>query len=170
MNRAWAHISREKTQKVCLFYSKNNKMIVWLPNMAYTFWETHEVRKGIWAFFLVVFPMLIGWAEVKERNVGECFACLTWLNGLFVRTLQYHVQTHTPAALDPHELLLSVFRLCRSVQPPSWTQSVSQMNYEMNSITIHNCTEMYSVYSKWPEYTGECQSCWIHVFSPRFLQ
>ena len=31
--------------------SQNNK-IVWLTNMADTFWEIHEVRKGMWAFLL----------------------------------------------------------------------------------------------------------------------
>ena len=34
-----------------LFYSQNNK-IVWLTNMADTFfWEIPEMRKGLWAFF-----------------------------------------------------------------------------------------------------------------------
>ena len=40
-------------RKVCLFYSRNNK-IVRLSNMADTFWEIHAVRKGLWAFFLIV--------------------------------------------------------------------------------------------------------------------
>ena len=34
------------------------------------------------------------------------------------------------------------------------------MNYEMNCITMHKCTEMYS---KRPEYTGECQSCFLEI-------
>ena len=35
------------------------------------------------------------------------------------------------------------------------------MNYEMNCITLHRWREMYCnvLYSKRPEYTGECQSC-----------
>ena len=37
-------------RKVCLFYSRNNK-IAWSSNMADTFWEIHEVRKGLWACF-----------------------------------------------------------------------------------------------------------------------
>ena len=32
----------------------------------------------------------------------------------------------------------------------------TQMNYEMNCITMHKCTAMYS---KWPKFTCKCQSC-----------
>ena len=38
-----------------LYYSQNNK-IVWLSNMADTLvWEIHEVCKGLWSFFLIVY-------------------------------------------------------------------------------------------------------------------
>ena len=59
-------------RKVCILHSHNNK-IVWLWNMADTmFPELHEVRKGIWAFFLDCdFRMLIGWAG-KLRSRREC--------------------------------------------------------------------------------------------------
>ena len=45
------------------FYTQNNK-IAWLSNITDTFfWEIHEVRKGLWAFFLDgVCQMLIDWA------------------------------------------------------------------------------------------------------------
>ena len=33
---------------VKILHSQNNK-IVWLSNMADTFWEIHEVRKDLWA-------------------------------------------------------------------------------------------------------------------------
>ena len=41
--------SSENMWKVSLYYSQNNK-IVWLSNMADTFLEIQEVRKGLWAF------------------------------------------------------------------------------------------------------------------------
>ena len=52
--------SSDNMWKVCLVCSQNNK-IVWLSNMADTF---YEVRKGLWAFFLdCAFRMLIGWTD-----------------------------------------------------------------------------------------------------------
>ena len=76
--------------------------------------------------------------------MGDGFACLTWLYGLFVRTLI---------------LLTNVYASCgRStlnfIEPSVWLGSVrsvsklnakcTQMNYKMNCITMHKCTELYS--------------------------
>ena len=47
-------------QKVCLFYSQNNKTVI-IKHGRYIFGEIHEMRKGLWAFFLdCAFRMLIG--------------------------------------------------------------------------------------------------------------
>ena len=58
----------ENMGKVCLFYSQNNKSV----------WEIHEVRKGMWAFFLdCAFRMLIGWArKLWSRGWQSLFVSL----------------------------------------------------------------------------------------------
>ena len=94
----------------------------------------------------------------NEMWVSEvCFACLTRLYGLFVRTL---ISLTNAYAGCGRSTLNSIERFwLGSVRSASklnakWTQ----MNYEMNCINMHKCTEMYS---KQPEYTGECQSCFL---------
>ena len=57
----------ESMQKVCLFYSQNNK-IVWLSNVADIFGKMYEVRKGLWDFLIVLSDWLgrqtlITWQE-----------------------------------------------------------------------------------------------------------
>ena len=51
-------------------------------------------------------------ASGEERNVG--FSCLTWLYGLFVTMKRsYQLQTHMPAAVDPHSNFIEGFDLGR---------------------------------------------------------
>ena len=78
-----------------------------------------------------------------------CFACLTWLYGLFVRTLISRTNAYAGCGR------------------PTLNFIETQMNYEMNCITMHKCTEMFS---KRPEYTGECQSCTQFEFIFRVKQ
>ena len=84
-----------------------------------------------------------------------CFACLTWLYGLFIRTLIPLTNAYTSCGRPTlnfieHFWLGSVRSACKL------NSKCAQMNYEMNCINTHKCAEMYS---KRPEYTGECQSC-----------
>ena len=63
--------SRSREQSTKRRSHSENVQCVWLSNMADTFfWENHEVRKGLWAFFLdCTLRMLIGWAG-KLRSRG----------------------------------------------------------------------------------------------------
>ena len=72
-----------------------------------------------------------------------CFACLTWLYGLFVRTLIS--RTNAYAVCGRHTLNFIERFWLGSVRSASKLNSkCTQMNYEMNCITMHKCTEMYS--------------------------
>ena len=74
---------------------------------------------------------------------ASALLALTWLYGLFVRTLMLLTNAYT--GCGRHILnFIELFRL-RSVRSASklnskWTQT----NYEMNWITMHRSTEMYS--------------------------
>ena len=86
-----------------------------------------------------------------------CFTCLTWLYGLFVRTLISRSNAYAvcgrPTLNFIERFWLGSVRLACKLN-----SKCTQMNYEMNCITMHKCRAMYS---KWPEYTGECQSCFL---------
>ena len=41
----------ENVWKVCLVYSQNNKIFLIIKHDRHIFWEIHEVRRGMWAFF-----------------------------------------------------------------------------------------------------------------------
>ena len=44
----------------------------------HVFGEIHEVRKGLWAFFLTAFRMLIGWAgKLRETPANKDHLCIT---------------------------------------------------------------------------------------------
>ena len=92
----------------------------------------------------------------KEMCLSEvCFACLSWLYGLFVRTLISRTNAYAGCG-RPTLNFIERFWL-ESVRSASKLNSkCTQMNYEMNCISMHKCTEMFS---KRPEYTGEYQSC-----------
>ena len=63
------HAARTCERFVYINNSQNNK-IVWLSNMADIYWEIHEVRKGMWAFFLdcALRALPIGWAGILRSR------------------------------------------------------------------------------------------------------
>ena len=73
-----------------------------------------------------------------------CFACLTWLYGLFVRTLISLTNAYTDYS-RPTLNFIERFRLrsVRSVCKWDMTKLNSKLT-QMNCITMHKCTEMYS--------------------------
>ena len=74
-----------------------------------------------------------------------CFACLTWLYGLFVRTLIS--RTNAYAGCDRPTLnFIERFRLGSVRSASKWNitklnSKCTQMNYEMNCITMQTCTQ-----------------------------
>ena len=70
--------SSENMWKVCLFYSQNNK-IVWLSNVADTFWgKFTRCAKVCGFFFSTAFRMLIGWAGKLQTHGVLSLACGAW--------------------------------------------------------------------------------------------
>ena len=101
-------------------------------------------------------------ASGEEWNVGEwnaCSACLTWLYGLFVRTLISRTNAYAGCG-RPALNCIERFWLGSVRSDSKLNSQCTQMNYKMNCITMHKCTEMYS---KRPEYNGECQSCFANT-------
>ena len=75
--------------------------------------------------------------------MGECFACLTWLYGLFVRTLM--LLTNAYAGCGRHILNFIELFWLRSVRSVSKLNSkCTQMNNEMNNYAVKKFTLMYS--------------------------
>ena len=70
----------------------------------------------------------------------ECFACLTWLYGLFVRTLISPTNAYAGCG-RPTLNLIEHFWLGSVRSASKLNSKCTQMNYEMNCITI--CTYMY---------------------------
>ena len=119
-------------------------------------------------YWLVGAPPIIAKYSVQvaknEMWVREvCFACLTWLYGLFVRTLIPVTNAYAGCG-RPTLNFIERFWL-GSVHSSSMC---TQMNYKMNWITIHNCTA--EMHSKRPEYNGECQSCLPSIVLTRHLK
>ena len=88
------------------------------------------------------------------------FSCLTWLYGLFVRTLISLTNAYAGCGRSTLDCIES-FWLGPVHSASKLNSKCTQMNYEINCITMHKCAEMYS---KRPEYTGECQSCCCFLF------
>ena len=80
-----------------------------------------------------------------------CFACLTWLYGLFVRTLISRTNAYAGCG-RPTLNFIERFWLGSVRSASKLNSKCTQMNYETNCITMHKCTEMYS---KQPKYTDE---------------
>ena len=90
------------------------------------------------------------WAKVTKNEMWAsevCSACLTWLKGLFVRTLIWRTNAYAGCGRSTLNfierfwlgLVRSAFKLNSKLN-----SKCTQMNYEMNCITMHKCTEMYS--------------------------
>ena len=81
----------------------------------------------------------------KEMSTTQvCFACLTWLYGLFVGTLVSLTNAYADCG-RPTLFSIERFRLVpvRSVTKWDMTKLNLKLN-QMNCITMHKCTEMYS--------------------------
>ena len=72
-----------------------------------------------------------------------CFACLAWFCGLFVRTLVSLTNAYAGSG-RPTLKFIERFWLGSVRSASKLNSKCIQMNYEMNCITIHKCTEMYS--------------------------
>ena len=79
--------------------------------------------------------------EMWASAVG--FACLTWLYGLFVRTLISLTNAYAGCG-RPTQNFIERFWLGSVRSASKLNSKCTQMNYEMNCITMHICTEMYS--------------------------
>ena len=77
---------------------------------------------------------------------GASFDCLTWLYGLFVRTLMSLMNAYASCGRSTLNFI-ECFWLGSVHSASKLNAKCTQMNYEMNCITMHKCTEMYS---KWP--------------------
>ena len=76
----------------------------------------------------------------KEMWVSEeCFACLTWLYGLFVRTLISRTNAHAGCG-RPTLNFIRHFWFGSVCSASKLNSKHSQMNCEMNCITMHKCT------------------------------
>ena len=72
-----------------------------------------------------------------------CFACLTWLYGLFVRTLISLTNAYAGCG-RPTLNFIERFWLGSVRSASKLNSKCTQMNYEVNFITMYRCTEMYS--------------------------
>ena len=132
--------------------------------------------KYFWGGRLPVF-MLIGWRAANDlfargwSTVGQMTWCkwrrtkcgrVKWASlGLFVRTLISLTNAYAGCG-RPTLNCIGRFWL-ESVRSASKLNSkCTQMNYEMNCITMHKCTEMYcNVLQTARVHSGECQSCFF---------
>ena len=71
-----------------------------------------------------------------------CIACLTWLYELFVRTLISLTNLYAGCGRATLNFI-ERFWLGSVRSASKWNAKCTQMNFEMNCITMHNCTEMY---------------------------
>ena len=95
----------------------------------------------------------VQWGRVMRRTKNEmsttevCLACLTWLYGLFVRTLIPLTNAYTDCG-RPTLNFIERFRLgsVRSVckwDISKWNLKLIKLT-QLNCITMHKCTETYS--------------------------
>ena len=71
-----------------------------------------------------------------------CFAYLTWLCGLLVRTLISRTNAYTGCG-RPTLNFMEVFWLGSVHSASKLKSKCTQMDYEMNCVTMHRCTEIY---------------------------
>ena len=94
---------------------------------------------------------IVQWADDVMRiaknemlTTEVCFACLTWLYGLFVRTFipltNAYAGCGRPTLNFIERFRLGSVRLASKWDITKLNSKLTQMNY----ITMHKCTEMYS--------------------------
>ena len=84
-----------------------------------------------------------------------CFACLAWLYGLFVRTLISFTNAYAGCG-RPTLNFIEHFWLGPVRSASKLSAKCTQMNYEMNGITMHKCKEMFS---NALQTARECKAC-----------
>ena len=128
---------------VMILNSQNltDKFVLGIPFLPFFFFEGGGATSGLYTDWLarrhsrslLADEVQLGkWHE--ERNVGECFACLTWLSGLFVKTFISRTNAYAGCG-RPTLNFIERFWL-------GWVRLVfklnlkcTQMNPEMNWIT-----------------------------------
>ena len=143
--------------------------IVKITNMTDTFcccWEIYEVRKGLWAFFLIVFlGMLIGWAgklrsrDNKAANTvqgsfsfaptisSRCLVYPHWLSVSIIQCFTYGQRAYRYVLKSSSSLCTSLSRQSGVPGPVSWWGSSCDGGAEF-----------------WVCFRGKCDLCEQFIF------
>ena len=109
-----------------------------------------HVNWHLWGFLLPLLSLLSRLFMAKENLWEQGTWCKlwlpNWLYGLFVRMLISLMNAYTSCGRSTLNFI-ERFWLGSVRSAFKLNSKCSQMNYEMNYITMHKCTEMYS---KWP--------------------
>ena len=152
VNRARNADHAAKTcERFCLFCSQNNK-IFWLANITHMLvWEIHEVRKGLWAFFSIVY---FGCWLAEQANSDHVVITLS-IYGFD----KYHCLCHFPA--DPHIRM----ETCCDFGHPRLNQRFEVVDEPINSICSKFSKSKSNTFVMLPSdsWKVDCLSCYRQI-------